>query len=410
MTQRNDQVFQLSLTEIAFTIAFILLLLLGYLVVKEQSERMAAEAALANVRSVERAAAALDVAKDTLVATLEGAGVDSADDVVTKLIAVEDVRAERDQLKRRVDDLDAKLTALEELQKQLENAAPAKRPDITRDEISAALALQEQVRKAVEDAETPLADLAQQSAPVPAGKTLAATPAKSTKSSAPLAASQAKSPKLPEASSRSEAVSKASKAQHSKEALETVRQALAATSELKRQLKAQLNKDLTVGQESQTVREVVTAAKGYMEMAAGANPERIKKENSDLRGQVAFLKNRLDARGGRDYPPCWADESGKVEFLFSVDVKPDSIVVNPAWPPRRDDAARALPGMDDVLAGPHSNLTFVNRIQGLFNWSKNQDPECRHYVQLKSSISDAVQSDRARLMVENYFYKTEIRR
>ena len=110
MTQRNDQVFQLSLTEIAFTIAFILLLLLGYLVVKEQSERMAAEAALANVQSAERAAAALNVAKDTLVATLKGAGVDSADDVVTKLIAVEDVRAERDQLKRRVDDLDAKLT------------------------------------------------------------------------------------------------------------------------------------------------------------------------------------------------------------------------------------------------------------------------------------------------------------
>jgi hypothetical protein len=66
--------------------------------------------------------------------------------------------------------------------------------------------------------------------------------------------------------------------------------------------------------------------------------------------------------------------------------------------------------MVDVLAGPHSNLTFVSLIQGIFNWSKSQDPECRHYVQLKSSISDAVQSDRARLMVENYFYKTEVRR
>lgn len=366
MTQRNDQVFQLSLTEIAFTIAFILLLLLGYLVVKEQSERMAAEAALAKVQSVERSTAALDAAKSTLVATLQGAGVGSPDDVITKLIAVEDVRAERDRLKKQVDDLDAKLTALEELQKQLEKAAQAKRPDITRDEISDALALQEQVRKAFEDAE---------------------------------------------ASRRPEDNSRASKAQRSKEALAQVKQAIAATGELKRQMKAQLNKDLTFGQESETVRDVVTAAKGYAEMAkTGANPELLKRENSDLRGQVAFLKNRLNARGGRDYPPCWTDETGKVEFLFSVEVKPDSVVVNPAWPPRREAAARALPGMVDVLAGPHSNLTFVSRIQGIFNWSKSQDPECRHYVQLKSSISDAVQSDRARLMVEKYFYKTEVPR
>lgn len=83
---------------------------------------------------------------------------------------------------------------------------------------------------------------------------------------------------------------------------------------------------------------------------------------------------------------------------------------NPAWPPGREAAARALPGIADVLAGPHSNQTFISRIQGIFNWSKSQDPECRHYVQLKSSISDAVQSDRARLMVENYFYKAEVRR
>lgn len=263
-------------------------------------------------------------------------------------------------------DFDAKLTALEELQKQLEKAVQAKKPDITRDEILDALTLQEQVRKAFEDAK---------------------------------------------ASSTPEDNSKATKAQRSKEALEKVKQAIAATGELKRQVKAQLNKDLTFGEESQTVRDVVTAAKGYAEMAkTGANPELIERENSDLRGQVAFLKNRLNARGGRDYPSCGADETGKVEFLFSVEVKPDSVVVNPAWPPRREAAARALPGMVEVLAGPHLNLTFVNRIEGVFNWSKSQDPECRYYVQLKSSIYDAVQSDRVRLMVENYFCKTEVRR
>ena len=50
MAQQNDQVFQLSLTEIAFTITFLLLLLLGYLVFKEQTERLAAEAKLEKVQ------------------------------------------------------------------------------------------------------------------------------------------------------------------------------------------------------------------------------------------------------------------------------------------------------------------------------------------------------------------------
>ena len=203
----------------------------------------------------------------------------------------------------------------------------------------------------------------------------------------------------------------ASKEQQAREAIALVKQAISATGELKRQLKTQMNKDLIPGQEAQTVRDVVVATKSYGDLAkSGANPGQIEKANSDLRGQIAFLKNRLDARGGRDYPPCWVDETGNVEFLFAVELKPDSVVVVPAWPPRRETDAHALPGILDVLTAPNSNQSFVSRIQGISGWSRSQNPECRHYVQLKSSIADAVQSDRSRLMVENYFYKTEARR
>ncbi len=408
MAQRNDQVFQLSLTEIAFTIAFILLLLLGYLVFKEETARKVAEAELAKVQSAEGAAAALDAARVAIKATLQGTGVGSPDEVITKLIAVEDVRAERDRLKKRVEDLDAKLTALEELRKRLEEAGRAGRPDMTSDEVTTALALQDQVRKAIEDAERappappasaaePTSKAASAGASAPGGSATATV----TKATKPAAG----------ASSPTDTGSSESRARRDAEALAKVRQAIAATGELKKQLKTQLNKDLPPGQEAQTVRDVVSAAKGYGELAkAGSNPEQIRRENSDLRGQVAFLKNRLDARGGRDYPPCWADETGKVEFLFSVELKPDTVVLTPAWPPRRESAARALPGMAELLASPHSNQDFVSRIQGIFSWSRQQDPECRHYVQLRSSIADAVQSDRARLLVENFFYKTEVRR
>lgn len=388
MAQRNDQVFQLSLTEIAFTIAFLLLLLLGYLVYKEQTERQTAEAELAKVQTAERATAALNDVKLELTTKLQEAGVKNLDETISKLVALDEIRAERDQLRQRVEDLDTKLTALTELKKQLEQASASSRLNITQEEVVSALALQNQVRAAVEQNQ------------LGSGKEV------SPQASSP---ENAKSVSVPHPSPSASAPD--SKAAQNKNAIAVVRQAIATTSELKRQLKERLDKELPAGKEGQTIQEVVAAAKDYAELSKkGQSPEIIKKENSDLRGQVAFLKNRLDARGGRDYPPCWADEAGKVEFLFSVEVRPDSVVVTPAWPTRRESAARALPGIDAVLTGPHSNQVFMSKIQGIFNWSKTQDPECRHYVQLKSTISDAVQSDRARLMVENFFYKVEARR
>ena len=372
MSKQNDQIFQLSLTEFAFTIAFVLLLLLGYLVFKEQSERLAAEAELAKVQSIERSAAALADAKSSLSVELAKAGIPNSDEVLTKLVAVQEVRAERDRLRQQVEDLDAKLTALTELQERLETSAKAERGEVTRDEVVSALALQEQVRRAVER------DVAENvSITLPAASTAMAT-----------------------------------KSQRDRDALAQVKHSLATRGELRMQLKAQLDKDLKVGAEGPVIREVVAAAKGYIELQkTGGNPEVIKKENADLRGQVAFMKIKLDARGGRDYPPCWADEEGKVQFLFAVEVKPDLVLVAPAWPPQRESDARALGGLAGVLSdSPHSNQKFISAIQGIFNSSKAADPQCRHYVQLKSSISDAVQSDRARLMVENYFYKSEVRR
>lgn len=391
MAQSNDQVFNLSLTEIAFMIAFILLLLLGYLVYREQTAKMVAQAALAKVISTERAIQALQVAKKELVSVLQSSGVTKPDEVISRLVAAEDARAERDQLKQKVQDLDAKLTALTELRENLEKAAKTNQPDITKQEVDSALALQDQVRKSFDQ------------------ESVASQVQANTKT-----ASKAVSSAKPIGTTSGTAVDPIRvKAQPPMDTLTRVKQAITTTSELKKQLKKQLDKELTPGQEARTVEDVVTAAKGFSDLVGtNSSPDIVKKENSDLRGQVAFLKNKLDARGGRDYPPCWADQTGRVEFLFSIETKPNQIFVKPStWSAARTVDARALPGIAEVLSGsPHSNDEFVKRIQEIFEWSKKQNPECRHYVQLKSSIADAVQSDRVRLLIENYFYKLELRR
>jgi hypothetical protein len=303
---RNDQVFQLSLTEIAFTIAFLLLLLVGYRVWQEQAAHAAATAALAQAQQTQREAQSMAHARDELARALREAGVADVDAAISKLVEAGELRAERDRLRRQVDDLDAKLSAL----------APA-RP-------------------------------------------------------------------APEGLGASDGANGVIGANGTDASADAARAALGLAS----------------------------AARPARETAPAA-AARLEKENADLRGQLAYVSNRLGTatgRGGRDFPPCWADADGRVEFLFAIETRPGEVVVTPAWPPRRDAAARALPGIAELTAAPLSNAQFLRAVQGLFDWSRAQDPECRHYVELRSTIADAVQSDRARLMVERFFYKSEVPR
>jgi len=64
----------------------------------------------------------------------------------------------------------------------------------------------------------------------------------------------------------------------------------------------------------------------------------------------------------------------------------------------------------DALGGPWSAAEFERRTRPILDDSKARTPACRHYVELRSTMADAVQSDRARLMVEAVFYKVEERR
>jgi hypothetical protein len=344
---RSDQVFQLSLTEIAFTIVFILLLLLGYLVFKQQADRDAAVAALERARAMQREAGALDVARAKLHADLQGAGAAHPDDVISKLVEADDLRAERDRLKARVEDLDAKLTALTELRRTLQDAAAGHGGAASAAED--ALAFRHRVREVLANARSPSA------------------------------------PRLPVPMVEDDIAI-------DQRALAQVRQAF----------------DDAGRWHAQQAAETADEAASGAHVARGIDG--LRRDNADLRGQVAFLNGRLNARGGLDFPPCWADADGKVEFLFAIELRPDAVIVTPAWPARRDADAKALPGLDAVLGTPMPMADFPARMRALRDWSHRHDPECRHYVQLRSTIADAVRSDRARLMVEDVFYKVEARR
>lgn len=351
--QRSDQVFQLSLSEIAFTVAFLLLLLLGYVIHLEQKERTRVEKELASRDSAQELARALESARGQVEGALQRGGVADMEEVITKLVAAETARLEREQLKRRVEELDQQLTALIELQKlQQSGQAPE-----AAERVALALATYQELEKAV--------------------------------------------PARPSQNERSRTVD-----------VTRLKEDLAISAELRKQIerhfgKSQAPNDIVVGLDP-----LIAAAKQSMATSptGKAGVETLTKENSDLRGQLENYKRRLEARGGRDYPPCWADLTGVPQFLFNVDIRPDSIVIREGWSPSREQDARALPGVDRMLANPLTHGEFTAAAQGILDWSKRQNPECRHYVRLSNSMTDAVQSDRTRLMVENFFYKSEVRR
>lgn len=372
MTRRSDQVFQLSLTEIAFTLIFILLLLLGYLVVREQTAREVAEAALEKTQGAEASTKAMQAARAELAQALASAGVGknsvNLDEVISRLTAAQAARGEAERLKKQVEDLDAQLSAMTEVKQQLE--AIASKENTTADDLVSALTLQEKVREVLAQTNSGGAGEAEK----------------------PGAKPQARR-------------------ERNKKALEQIQHAITTTGLLRVALKKELDQSLTPGKEAQTINTLIGAARVQAEAAKkGANLEVAMKENSDLRGQVAFFKRRLEARGGRDYPPCWATESGSPEYLFSVELTPTGVVVKPSWPANREADAKALPGMESALQSPVPMDTWVKNVQGIFSASKSADPQCRHYVYLKSTIAEAAASDRARLTVENYFYKNEARR
>ncbi|MCM2329967.1 MAG: hypothetical protein NDI70_01605 [Pseudomonas sagittaria] len=365
MSAKSDQVFQLSLTEIAFMIAFILMFLLGFLVYKTTQESKSLSEMLAAVEGVEQKTADLKNATHVLAEAVAANTSMNPDEVISKLIAESAPKAEVERLERLLEEQDKQITALAEIQKAVDQFPADRQDEKIREEVQASLLLASEVRKQAEEA---------------------------------LQASG-------QAEGQSDPSSIAEKAAESIRELGKIEKLLAPRE----------GSEATPGEPgekaSDRVAELVKQAQEHAAlMTNGKSPEAVKKENADLRGQIAFLHNKLNAKGGMDYPPCWADEqTGKIQMLFSVELREHDLSVAKAWPAVREADAMALPGIHAVLAKPVTTYAeFIRDTQAIADLSRSLN--CRHYVRLKSTIADAVQSDRRRLTIEDSFYKFEVRR
>ncbi|TCG05365.1 hypothetical protein BZM27_34300 [Paraburkholderia steynii] len=391
MQRKDDQIFQLSLTEIAFTLAFLLMLLLGYMFTRVDRHAKELEVSLAESGDIDSNRKALEQARENLAKALAEIGA-KPEDVISSLIAQARVAQERDALKRRVDDLDKQLSALTEVRKVLDTVkGGAGTSDAVRKEVADALALKEKLEERV---------AAQEAATVPSTLKAASTLA----SSFATATAATRDPVAKEPGPPTERKMRRDVAAEALAGLDLKEQ-------VTKQLEDQLGELYVAGQEDKLAQQLV-AARRAMKAVAGTSRDvvSVSKENADLRGQVAFLKARLDAHGGRDYPPCWADEqTGKVEFLFTVEITAAGLNVAPAWPARRQSDAMALPGVarfnKPISLSPPD---FSSAMEGIDRVSKERN--CRHYVYVRNQVTDLASFNRSRYAIENFFYKLELRR
>lgn len=352
MRPKNDQVFQLSLAEIAFMICFMLMILLGFMVFKAMQENKRLTEQASQSASLEQATKSFETAKAFLSEQLKVLGATNPDEVISKLVKVSEAKAESDRLKVVIEDLEKKLTAMIEIEKVLKKIQETDKTQAIRQHVEQAVVLMSDLEKALQDK----------------------TPAD------PLKANEIK---------------------------QRVEQLMAVESKIKESLGVEPSQPLN----SEVVAKALANAKAFDELGKqDINPVALHLENKDLRGQVAYLQNRLNAKGGIDFPACWADEvTGKVQLLFTVKLRDNDLTVEPAWPASRQEDAMALPNIKAVLANRTPTYdAFMQAVEPIGALSRQKD--CRHYVRIDSSIEGAVLSDRRRLRIEGVFYKHEVRR
>jgi hypothetical protein len=134
-------------------------------------------------------------------------------------------------------------------------------------------------------------------------------------------------------------------------------------------------------------------------------------KNKTLMGQYKNIERRL-AGNGLDHPPCWADsESGKPEYMFTVRIMPEMYILERAWPAHRNEEMHEIAkGINDKLPREFTHQEFSKLAYPIFQQSKKQKPECRHFVMVEdSTLTSKEQYKNGLSRVENYFYKLIVR-
>ena len=139
----------------------------------------------------------------------------------------------------------------------------------------------------------------------------------------------------------------------------------------------------------------------------------VKFKNSDEFIQQALdnineLKRVKKLCGGGAIGPCWIDANMRTENLLRIVLNTTFISVEPAdMTSDRKRQMLELPGIDLATRPQIPYEDFERSFGQLLKWSKERNPECRHYVSIDSNIPLTKDSTPRRIQVQQYFSPDE---
>jgi len=128
----------------------------------------------------------------------------------------------------------------------------------------------------------------------------------------------------------------------------------------------------------------------------------------DMKGQFVDLLTRSKRQGVGD-PLCWPGADGEKEFLFSIAIlESGRFKVTPIYPDHREQYLR-----DMGYTLPRKTLSlsvqqFKRHMQRFWTYGQ-KNHGCRFFVQIKDETTTKERWKYGLALVENYFYKKEIR-
>lgn len=120
-------------------------------------------------------------------------------------------------------------------------------------------------------------------------------------------------------------------------------------------------------------------------------------------------EKNLRRRCGNDWPACWSDSEGRQEFIYAVTLNENDLTVEGVWPSHRNDDIEFIPNAKALPSNSMSLSDFEKNAEPILNWSKEK--ECRHYVKIidNTAPTSKVKYKRMKKIVEDYFYKFDVR-
>lgn len=140
-----------------------------------------------------------------------------------------------------------------------------------------------------------------------------------------------------------------------------------------------------------------------------AKTDGMEKERQNLINQVTFMRRQLESINGTKgfgLPPCWVDNSGKVQRLIAVEVTDQGLVVRQGWPVERNEDAKNLPKLQALIGDgkPQSVAAFHSAALPVLEWGQKRNPECRFYASVTVSATRVDTSVAGQNAVFDHFF------